>query len=182
MTANSNDLAALIKAIEEPIAPLEQWAPQSCGAIDIHITPDGVWHHHGSPITRQRLVKLFAKVLCQEQGQYYLKTPVEKMAIQVDDAPLLVVDWRLAPASGAKPILVCTDNVGREFVLSTEHPLQCKEDPQGQYLPYLKLPHGVEAKVSRGVFYAWAQDLIETTQEGFVIYSGADSFSLGITG
>ncbi|MEO2268767.1 DUF1285 domain-containing protein [Pseudoalteromonas sp. YIC-656] len=182
MTNKSKDLlGALIKQIEEPSAPLDTWAPQHCGAIDIRITSDGVWHHAGSPIKRDKLVKLFAKVLCQEDGQYYLKTPVEKMAIEVEDAPLLIVDWRLQSEShhAAHDVLVCKDNVGREFIVGEAHPLIVREDVNAQQLPYLLLPHGVEAKIARAVFYAWAQELIETTHEGFVIYSGATSFSLG---
>lgn len=51
--------------------------------------------NEGRKVTRQSLVSLFAKVLwaqVDEQGQvsYYLKTPVEKWRIQVDDAPLLI--------------------------------------------------------------------------------------------
>ncbi|WP_462156593.1 DUF1285 domain-containing protein [Pseudoalteromonas sp. GB56] len=182
MASNSSDtLGALIKQIEEPSAPLHTWSPQNCGAIDIRISSDGVWHHAGSPIKRHKLVKLFAKVLCREDDQYYLKTPVEKMAIEVEDAPLLILDWRLEDTSknDAHAVLICTDNVGREFVVGQKHPLIVHEDVHGQNVPYLSLPHGVEAKITRTVFYAWAQELIETTHEGFVIYSGATSFSLG---
>lgn len=176
----SDALGALVQQIEEQSAPLDSWTPKYCGEIDISIASDGTWYHGGSAIKRDALVKLFAKVLCKEQGQYYLKTPVEKMAITVEDAPLLIVDWRLEPEfqGSSTPLLICTDNVGREFVVGEQHPLVVHEDAQGQRVPYLVLPYGVEAKIARSVFYAWAQELVETTPQGFEIHSGAVSFSL----
>ncbi|WP_105199321.1 DUF1285 domain-containing protein [Pseudoalteromonas sp. T1lg10] len=182
MSQNNDPLASLSRLIEQQSAPMEQWQPQHCGAIDIHISADGIWHHQGSAIKRLPLVQLFAKVLCREQGQYYLKTPVEKMAISVADAPLLIVDWRLQELpehDTHHPLLICRDNIGREFIVGETHPLVLHQDAQGQEVPYLQLPHNVEAKISRAVFYAWAQELIETTQQEFMLYSGAASFSLG---
>ena len=177
---SSDALGALVQQIEEQSAPLDTWTPKNCGEINIRIPSDGTWYHGGSAIKRDKLVRLFAKVLCKEQGQYYLKTPVEKMAITVDDAPLLIVDWRLEPEpqGSVSPWLICTDNVGREFVVSEQHPLVVHEDAQGQSVPYLVLPYGVEAKVARSVFYAWAQELVETTPQGFQIHSAGVSFSL----
>ncbi|RZF79066.1 DUF1285 domain-containing protein [Pseudoalteromonas sp. CO325X] len=180
MSSNEQALAALSQQLEGQIAPLDQWSPQQCGTIDIHITADGRWFHHGTEIKRARLVKLFASVLWREQGQYYLKTPVEQMAIRVDDAPLLIVDWRLATAqNAAHPAVICIDNIGREFVLGAQHPLLIHADPKGQKLPYLQLPYGVQAKLARTVYYAWAEQLAQPQGEEFIIYSAGESFSLG---
>ena len=61
------------------------------GHFDIRIKMDGTWLHQGAPITRDKLVKLFASVLHLDQdGQYWLVTPVEKGRIDVDVAPLLL--------------------------------------------------------------------------------------------
>ena len=52
--------------------------------FDIEIKADGRWFHEGGEIKRIGLVKLFASVLsCDEDGRYWLTTPVEKGEIQV---------------------------------------------------------------------------------------------------
>lgn len=56
-------------------------------------------------MTRQSMIDLFAKVLWAEvdndnQVQYFLKTPVEKVAILVEDAPLHIVNIEQTQANG----------------------------------------------------------------------------------
>ena len=60
-------------------------AASHCGEGDI-VKANGQWYFHGSLITREKMVKLFASVLINEDGHYYLKTPVEKMRITVENA------------------------------------------------------------------------------------------------
>src|SRR5580692_2992826 len=62
------------------------------GDLDMKIARDGTWFYRGTPITRQRLVKLFASVLRREDdGSYWLVTPVERGRVAVEDAPFLAV-------------------------------------------------------------------------------------------
>ena len=66
---------------DEP--PLEQWRPALSGDIDIRIASDGSWYHEGEPIRRESIVRVFASILRREEdGEYYLVTPVEKWRIQ----------------------------------------------------------------------------------------------------
>ncbi len=74
--------------------PVEQWDPPYCGEIDIQIKADGSWFYNGSVIKRRPLVKLFASVLKLEGEDYFLVTPVEKVKIVVDDAPLVITQWQ----------------------------------------------------------------------------------------
>ena len=69
------------------------WNPPFCGDIDMRIARDGTWFYLGTPIGRAPLVKLFSSILKLEDGKYFLVTPVEKVGIKVDDAPLLAVDF-----------------------------------------------------------------------------------------
>ena len=63
-----------------------------CGEIDIRIDRNGTWFYHGSPIGRKELVRLFSTVLNKdENGDYWLTTPVEKGRIQVEDAPFMAI-------------------------------------------------------------------------------------------
>ena len=87
------NLSALSQQLEGVIPPLDTWDPPYCGEMDILIKADGTWHYHGTPITRLRLVKLFAKVLIKDRNDYFLKTPAEKVKISVEDAPFLIVNW-----------------------------------------------------------------------------------------
>ena len=71
--------------------PVEQWDPPLSGEIDIRILADGSWLHEGEPIRREALVRLFASILRREDdGAYYLVTPVEKWRITVELHPLVV--------------------------------------------------------------------------------------------
>ena len=71
--------------------PVMSWNPPFCGDLDIRIARNGTWFYLGTPIGRFELVKLFSSILKVEDGKYFLVTPVEKVGIQVDDAPFIAV-------------------------------------------------------------------------------------------
>ena len=61
--------------------------------FDIRIAADGRWFHEGDEIRRIELVKLFATALLRdEEGDYWLATPIEKGRIIVDDAPFVICE------------------------------------------------------------------------------------------
>src|SRR5262245_56327326 len=71
-------------------SPGQRPPPVDHGDLDMKIARDGTWFYRGSPIARQRLVKLFASVLRREgDGSYWLVTPVERGRVTVEDAPFL---------------------------------------------------------------------------------------------
>ena len=70
------------------LPPVERWNPPFCGDLDMRIAADGTWFYMGTPIGRPALVKLFSSVLKREGDDYFLVTPVEKVGITVDDAPV----------------------------------------------------------------------------------------------
>ena len=78
------------------IPPLEKWHPEQVEDMDLTIKANGEWWHEGVHMTRQSLVNLFATILWKEENagkvEYFLKTPVQKLRIQVEDAPLLIDD------------------------------------------------------------------------------------------
>lgn len=162
------NLSMLTKQIETSVAPFESWQPESCGEIDIEIKANGDWYFQATKIDRLNMVKLFARVLTKEQNHYYLKTPIEKMRIRVEDAPFLITHWY-----EKEEFIICCDNLNREYILGDNHPLELKSD-----VPYLHLHHGVLAKVSRNVFYQWAE--IANEKKGrFAICSGGQDFFIG---
>ena len=61
--------------------------------FDMRIAADGTWFYQGTPINRLPLVKLFASILRREDdGEYWLVTPVERGRVRVEDAPFTAVE------------------------------------------------------------------------------------------
>jgi hypothetical protein len=95
--ASSNRIAGLEDAAagagDQGSGAVEKWNPPYCGDIGMKIRADGVWIYGGTPIGRMPLVKLFAGVLRKDaDGRHYLVTPVEKVDVEVADAPFLAVE------------------------------------------------------------------------------------------
>lgn len=132
--------------------PLEKWSPQSCGAMDLLIKANGEWWHNGTHITRDKLILLFSKVLCIEDGVHCLKTPVEKIEISVEDAAFLVVDYQFTMNAVHGAQLTLVTNIGDCIEVGDEYPLVLKGDKL-----YVKLWRGLTAQVNRAVYY----DLVE---------------------
>lgn len=175
------NLSELSKLLEAGIPPLDSWDPDYCGEMPIEIKKDGTWHYMGSPINRISMVKLFATVLIQESNEYFLKTPVEKIKIQVEDAPFLITDWHWQKSEQGD-VLCCIDNLGRQYLLCQNHPLILKTNNstnnKDAKLPYLTLNHGLTAKINRNVYYQWAE-VAKKIDNKFYMESANELFLLG---
>ena len=150
-----------------------------CGEIDIRIDRTGQWFHEGSPIGRKELVKLFATVLKKdENGDYWLQTPVEKGRIQVEDAPFIAIIMTI-DGNGEDQILHFETNVGDTMSAGTENPIRVETDPETREpSPYVLVRDNLEAKIARPVFY----DLVALGvdhQGDFGVWSGGQFFPLG---
>jgi hypothetical protein len=132
--------------------PVDRWDPPDCGAIDMRIAADGVWHYRGSPIGRDALTRLFASILRREpDGRHVLVTPVEKVAITVDDAPFLAVEMH-ADGEGAARRIAFRTSVGDVVETGPGHPLRFAVEPgTGGLKPYVLVRGGLEALVARAV-------------------------------
>jgi len=157
---------------EAGIPPVERWQPDHCGDSRMRIARDGTWFHDGTPIGRKELVRLFAGLLRKDAEGFVLVTPAEKLSIDVEDAPFLAV---LLEAEGEvrERRLTFTTNVGDRALLGPEHGLRLANG-----VPYLHVRRGLEAKVSRAVFYQLAD--LAVPQEGALgVWSGGMFFPLG---
>ncbi|MBZ9613126.1 DUF1285 domain-containing protein [Rheinheimera maricola] len=177
------DLATLQQQLQQTdLAPVESWDPPFCGDLPLHIDADANWFYQGSKIQRPALVQLFASVLLQQHGEYFLQTPVEKIRITVADAPFLVTDWCwLETATG--PALQLTTNVQQQVLVSPEYPLRLRADPQQQCLPYLQLWRGLRAKLSRNVYYQLAAQAVPVScnkKQHYQLKSAGYPFSFAI--
>ena len=174
-------LASLLKdsAQGRALPPVERWNPAHCGEIDIRIARDGTWYHQGSPILRHAIVRLFSTILRKDADGYHLVTPAEKLRIQVEDAPFVAVLLH-REGTGAAQRLIFTTNVGDEVKVDAAHALRVAIDPDsGAPSPYVHVRRGLEAKLSRAVFYQLA-DLAECDARGVLgIRSNDHYFVLG---
>lgn len=137
---------------QAPARPVDRWNPPDCGAIDMRISADGTWHYRDSPIGREALTRLFASILRREpDGAHVLVTPVEKVAIRVDDAPFVAVEMR-REGEGAAQRLMFRTNVGDLVEAGPEHPLRfALEAGTGGLKPYVLVRGGLEALLTRAV-------------------------------
>lgn len=185
MTDKNFDLAQASKEIEKAgdgIPPLEKWEPNFCGDIDMRIARDGKWFYMGTPIGRPAMVKLFSKVLWLEEGKYYLKTPVEKVGIQVDDVPFMFVSVK-QQAGEYGPELVFTSTTDDQVIAGKDHSITVEVCPDTQEpSPYIDVRFGMRGLINRTVFY----QLVELAKERHaggrnVLYvsSRGENFELG---
>jgi hypothetical protein len=152
------------------------------GDLDMKIARDGTWFYRGTPITRQRLVKLFASVLRREpDGSFWLITPAERGRVAVDDAPFLAVEVNSAGAGRDRRLSFRT-NLDEIVAAGPEHPLRVETAANGEPEPYIVVRPGLEARLNRPVFYELV-DLADTERgEGggpFGLWSGGVFFDLG---
>ena len=105
-------------------APVHLWNPPFCGDIDMRIAADGTWYYMNSPIGRKPLMKLFASVLRHdEDGRYYLVTPVEKCGIRVDDAAFTAIRMAVE-GEGREQVIRFETNTDDEVTVDAAHPLR----------------------------------------------------------
>lgn len=159
------------------LPPVHLWNPAHCGEIDIVIRRDGSWWHEGAPIGRERLVRLFSTVLRKDPDGIYLVTPVEKMKIRVEDAPFIAV--RVDAVVGDDgTVLQFLTNVGDMVEAGPDNPIRVDLQPDGEPRPYVHVRRGLEALISRAVFYELAE-LAESRDGRLGVASHGAWFDLG---
>ena len=144
--------------IDGKLPPVHLWNPSHCGDIQMEIRADGSWWHEGTRIGRERLVKLFSRILRKyPDGHIYLVTPYEKVIVHVADAPFLAVRVDCVGAPGPEQTLVFKTNLGDVTLAGPDAPLRVETDPETESpSPYVLVRGGLEAKLTRPVFYELA--------------------------
>lgn len=191
------------------IPPLESWHPEQVTDMDLTIKANGEWWHEGVHMTRESLVSLFATILWKEENNgsvaYFLKTPVQKLRIQVEDVPLLINDVGIVQEDN-KRWLEFTTTTGDVVRLDDEHPIylrayavknsdhnQSKEESKSiqnesiesvtQIRPYMMVRNGLEALIGRNAFYHLT-DIGELTEQNgetiLTLQSGGKSYTLSM--
>jgi hypothetical protein len=149
-------LAELQRLIgERRLPPVDQWNPHRCGSSGMSIARDGTWYHEGSPIRRPAMVRLFSTVLRRElDGRHVLVTPVEKLDIEVESTAFRAVEMS-REGEGRDQGLAFRLDSGDAVILGPDHPLRLVDTPTGPS-PRLLVRHGLEAELTRAVYYELA--------------------------
>ncbi len=165
---------------EQRLPPVERWNPAHCGDSSMRIARDGTWFHEGSPIGRRAMVRLFSNILRREpDGTYVLVTPVEKLAIEVEDAPFTAIELKSEGHGKARSIAFRL-NTGDLVVAGPVHPLRFADGGNGTQ-PYLHVRGGLEALVARPVYYELANLALDEGSEPPGLWSGGVFFTLAAT-
>lgn len=165
------DIARL--AGDKRLPPVDKWDPSHCGDSEMRIARDGTWFHQGSPIGRPAMVQLFSTILRREpDGGFVLVTPVEKLAIEVEDAPFLAVELK-SEGEGEGRTLAFRLNTGELVVAGPENKLRFDAGH-----PYLQVRAGLEASVVRPVYYELAEIALAEAAEPPGVWSKGAFFAL----
>ncbi|WP_066794345.1 DUF1285 domain-containing protein [Sphingomonas soli] len=174
----SLSLAEIARLAEESrLPPVDSWNPEHCGHSDMRIARDGTWFHAGSPIGRAAMVRLFSTILRREaDGRFVLVTPVEKLDIEVEDAPFQAVEMK-AEGAGESMKLAFRLNTGDLVTAGPERALRFEETAEGPR-PYLHVRGGLEALVARPVYYELAQIALANGSDPAGVWSDGAFFAL----
>jgi hypothetical protein len=177
------DLSALslaqiaTRAAERKLPPVESWNPQRCGDSAMCIARDGTWFHEGTPIRRLAMVRLFSTLLRREaDGTYALVTPVERLAIAVEDAPFVAVEMK-SEGEGQARRLAFRLNTGDVVIAGPDHPLRIVTK-EGEPHPYVQVRPGLDALLLRPVYYELAELALTESGERPGVWSGGTHFPL----
>ncbi|MBK5012957.1 DUF1285 domain-containing protein [Pseudomonas sp. S60] len=180
-SGKTSDLLTQIPS-SKGLPPVHLWNPDFCGDIDMRIARDGTWYYMGTPIGRKPMVKLFSGIIRREGDDYFLVTPVEKVGIQVDDAPFVVVALEVM-GEGEQQVLRFTSNVEDQVDVGPANPLRVVTDPITQApSPYVLMRDNLEALVHRNVFYQLVELAVPQVLSGeqwLGVWSGGVFYPIG---
>jgi uncharacterized protein len=117
-----------------------------------------------------------------DAGAYWLVTPAERGRVTVEDAPFTAVELTVSGA-GREQLLTFRTNLDDRLSAGVDHPLRVvTDDVTGAPSPYILVRAGLEARLTRSVFY----ELVESGREErvgqstvFGVWSQAQFFPLG---
>lgn len=185
MSQNPETIASQVEqtASKSGLPPLDQWHPELSGDMDLRVSRDGHWIYKGEPLAREAIVRLFSTILRREDdGEFYLVTPVEKWRIQVEDTPLLAHSLAVE-AEGTGQVIKLTTNVGEVLEVGDDHPLEVgsyagTDEPR----PIIYVRHGVTARLVTAAFYDLAEHVVERKGQAgpeLGVFSNGNFYKIG---
>ncbi|MCL1037566.1 DUF1285 domain-containing protein [Shewanella submarina] len=124
--------------------------PEWCDADKpmFHIDAEGRWQYLESPLP-VKFARLFSSILKCVDGVYQLVTPVERVLVEVELYPLILVDY---DKQGSQ-FKVMT-SLGTEFIVE-EQAISCLDENI-----ICSLPDGLSARFNRASYYRFINDFV----------------------
>ncbi len=167
---------------QQTLPPVENWRPRDIRDMDLRIDRNGIWYYLGTPFQRLDLVKLLSRIMVREDNEYFLKSPTEKLRISVEDVPFIATDFE-SEQVGRQAKIIFETNTGFKVIVDNDHPIVVRTSHEhAQSIPYLIVKDGLEARLSRPVYYRLIELGVEENidnEQCFGIWSGGVFFSLG---
>jgi uncharacterized protein len=162
-------LAELQKLIDgRRLPPVAEWNPQRCGHSGMRIARDGTWYHEGNPIRRR-----------VADGSHVLVTPAEKLEIEVEATAFRAVEMQTEREGECRRIAFKLDS-GDAVMLGTDHPLRVIDTERGPS-PRILVRHGLEAELTRALYYELAEIALAEGHEPPGVWSDGAFFPLAAT-
>jgi uncharacterized protein len=182
MNSANQTLSSLAQQLtsQRDIPPVEQWNPEYCGQMDLQIKANGQWFHEGSELTREKMKVLFSRIIKKEESRYYLVTPAEKIGINVEWQPFVIIDFNVVNEDG-KATYLFEDNCGNHVLLKHPPQLQFSEF-EAQTLPIILVRRNLYASFSRNCYYRLleqAEIVDSASSQTICINSAGTCFELG---
>jgi hypothetical protein len=118
------------------------------------------------------MVRLFSTILRREpDGTHVLVTPVEKLEIDVDSTAFRAIELK-SEGRGHDGRIAFRLNSGDAVILGPDHPLRIEQTKTGPS-PRILVRHGLEAELTRAVYYELADLALTGDEEGGVWSDGA---------
>ena len=167
------DLQRQIDARRLP--PVDKWHPTHCGDSEMRIARDGTWYHQGRPIRRPAMVRLFSTILRREpDGSHVLVTPVEKLGIAVEGTAFRAIEMESEGERERRKSALKLDS-GDAVIIGAAHPLSIEPTPR------VLVRHGLEAELSRPIYYELAEIALTEAARPLGIWSDGAFFPLDST-
>lgn len=129
------------------------------------------------------MVCLFASVLHRaEDGTFWMVTPAEVGRVDVADVPFIAVEM-FTDCCGDEACISFRTNCDEIVTVDEDHPLRIAHDTEtGEPTPYVMVRGGLEARLTRSVYYDLVNRGVEDTSTGearFGVWSKGIFFCLG---
>ena len=177
---NNKSLSSIFSELsnldQDTFPPVDEWDPPLCENVSMRIDRSGKWYFMDSPIGRERMVNLFSRVLRKDNDDYFLVTPVEKIKLEVEDKPFVIIDFEIINKDDEQ-IVTFKTNTDEIFEVNNDHPIFIEYKDKNEPSPYVIVRKNLEGLINRNVYYK----LIENCEEidnNFGIYSSGVFFRL----
>ena len=140
---------------QKKFPPVDQWNPDLCEGQEFFIDREGDWFYNNSPIKNKKLINLFSTVIRNDDNNYFLVTPVEKVPVKVDLAPYKVIDFEIS-----KNNIKLFTNMNYDFELNALNTTRLIAYNNSE-IPLVHVRNKIEGFFDRNIYYKFVDLALE---------------------